>query len=57
LLVLRNGSKAIAAAVKRMWPDALQQECLVHAQSNLRDKLRRRDRADLDLHFKALREA
>jgi len=57
LLVLRDGSEAIAAAVKRMWPDALQQECLVHAQSNLRDKLRRCDRADLDLHFKVLREA
>lgn len=57
LLVLRDGSQAIAAAVKRMWPDALQQECLVHAHSNLRDKLRRRDRADLDLRFKALREA
>lgn len=57
LLVLRDGSQAIAASVKRMWPDALQQECLVHAHSNLRDKLRRRDRADLDLRFKALREA
>ena len=57
LLVLRDGSAAIAAAVKRMWPEAVQQECLVHAHSNLRDKLRRRDRADLDLRFKALREA
>jgi len=57
LLVLRDGSQAIAAAVKRMWPDAIQQVCLVHAHSNLRDKLRRRDRADLDLRFKALREA
>ena len=49
-------SRATAAA-QRMWPDAIQQECLVHAHSNLRDKLRRRDRADLDLRFKALREA
>jgi putative transposase len=57
LLVLRDGSEAIEAAVKRMWPEALQQECLVHAQSNLRDKLRRSGRADLDLHFKVLREA
>jgi len=57
LLVFRDGSAAIAAAVKRMWPEAVQQECLVHAHSNLRDKLRRRDRADLDLRFKALREA
>jgi transposase-like protein len=57
LLVLRDGSAAIAAAVKRMWPEAVQQECLVHAHSNLRDKLRRRDWADLDLRFKALHEA
>jgi len=57
LLVFRDGSAAIVAAVKRMWPEAVQQECLVHAHSNLRDKLRRRDRADLDLRFKALREA
>jgi putative transposase len=57
LLVLRDGSAAIAAAVRRMWPEALQQECLVHAHSGLRDKLRRRDRADLDLRFKSLSEA
>jgi putative transposase len=57
LLVLRDGSAAIAAAVRRVWPDAVQQECLVHAQSNLRDKLRRRDRADLDIRFKTLRDA
>lgn len=57
LLILRDGSAAIAAAARRIWPDAVQQECLVHAQANLRDKLRRRDRADLDNRFKALREA
>jgi transposase-like protein len=57
LLVLRDGSHAIDAAVRRQWPEAVVQECLVHAQSNVRDKVRRRDRADVDLHFKALREA
>lgn len=57
LLVQRDGSQAIAAAARRMWPDAIQQECLVHAHSSLRDKLRRRDRADLDNQFKKLREA
>lgn len=57
LLVLRDGSSAIAAGVKRLWPEAVQQECLVHAHSNLRDAVRKRDRADLDLRFKALREA
>src|SRR5690606_12876173 len=48
LLVQRDGSQAIDAAVRREWPEAVVQECLVHAQSNLRDKLRQRDRADLD---------
>lgn len=57
LLVGRDGSQAIATAIGRVWPEAVQQECLVHAHSNLRDKLRRRDRADLDIHFKMLREA
>jgi transposase-like protein len=57
LLVQRDGSQAIASAVRRIWPEAIQQECLVHAHSNLRDKLRRRDRADLDNQFKKLREA
>ena len=36
---------------------AVQQECFAHAQSSLRDKLRQRDRADLDIHFRRLREA
>ena len=57
LLVQRDGSQAIETAVRRVWPDAIQQECLVHAHSNLRDKLRRRDRADLDVQFKKLRES
>jgi len=57
LLVLRDGSEAIHKAVAQHWPSAVQQECLVHAQSNVRDKVRRRDRADVDRHFKALREA
>jgi len=57
LLVLRDGSAAISKGVRQVWPGALQQECLVHAQSALRDKLRKRDRADLDNHFARLRDA
>jgi transposase-like protein len=56
LLVGRDGSQAIETAVRRMWPEAVQQECLVHAQSNLRDKQRHRDCADLDNHFRRLRD-
>ena len=57
LLVVRDGSQAIASAVSKKWPDALQQECLVHQERNVLDKLRRRDRAEGILHFKRLREA
>jgi putative transposase len=57
LLVLRDGSEAIHRAVQRHWPSAVQQECLVHAHSNVRDKVKRRDRADVDRHFKTLRQA
>lgn len=57
LLVLRDGSAAIASGVAKTWPSAIQQECLVHAHSNLREKMRKRDRADLDLLMKALRQS
>ena len=57
LLVLRDGSAAIAGAVRSHWPDALQQECLVHVHRNVRDKLRARDRAELDGYFEKLRNA
>jgi transposase-like protein len=32
VLVLRDGSAAIAKAVGEFWPDAVQQECLVHVE-------------------------
>jgi putative transposase len=32
VLVLRDGSAAIAKAVSHFWPDAVQQECLVHVE-------------------------
>jgi transposase-like protein len=57
LLVLRDGSRSIEAGVRQHWPQALQQECLVHVQRNVRDKLRQRDRAELDGLFKAWRES
>lgn len=57
LLVLRDGSAAIASGIRKIWPSAIQQECLVHAHSNQRDKVRKRDRADLDNRFKTLRQA
>jgi transposase-like protein len=32
LLVIRDDAKALKKGVSRMWPDAVQQECLVHAE-------------------------
>lgn len=57
LLVLRDGSEAIESAVRRHWPQSVRQECLVHAHSNLREKVRMRDRAEVDGLFKNLRES
>jgi len=57
LLVIRDGSEAINSAVKQHWPDSLQQECLIHQERNVLDKLRRRDRAEGIQCFKRLREA
>jgi putative transposase len=57
LLVVRDGSQAIASAVGRCWPGALQQACLVHVERNIADRLRRRDRSESQRLFKRLRQA
>ena len=57
LLVIRDGSPAIESAVRSHWPAALQQECLIHQERNVSDKLRKRDKAETMLHFKRLRDA
>jgi len=57
LLIVRYGSSAIKKAIDKHWPAAVQQECLVHMQRHTRDKLRRRDRMDFDIHSKNLRLA
>jgi putative transposase len=57
LLVVRDGSKAIESAVRRCWPEARQQACLVHVERNINDRLRRRDRSESQRLFKCLRQA
>jgi putative transposase len=42
VLVLRDGSAAIAKAVREFWPDAVQQECLVHVERVVCAKLSHR---------------
>ena len=39
LLLVRDGSDAIAKAVRHFWPDAVQQECLVHIERGLCGKI------------------
>lgn len=57
LLVIRDGSSAIESAVRSHWPEAIQQECLIHQERNVIDKLRKRDKAETIGYFKRLREA
>ncbi len=56
-LVVLDGSKALRRAVRRHWPDAAIQTCLVHVARRLRGKLARRWHGDLERFFKGLREA
>ena len=56
-MIQRDESAAIAKAVSKYFPNALQKECVVHLQRNLKDKTKRKDREDLDLYFKGFREA
>ncbi len=57
LLIVRDGSKAIKKAVNKHWPNAIEQECLIHMQRHTRDKLRKRDRAEFDTYCTSLRNA
>ena len=57
LLVVRDGSKALAKAVRAVWPRARQQECLVHAEREIIDKLPKAAREEAIRLFKRLRLA
>jgi putative transposase len=57
LLVVRDGSKALQKAVSAVWPDALQQECLIHAERETHMKLPKRAREEATRLFTRLRLA
>ena len=57
LLVIRDGSKALGKAVSAVWPDALQQECLVHVERETLMKLPKKAREEAIRLFKRLRLA
>jgi len=54
LLVVRDDAKALHKAVSRVWPDAVQQECLVHAQRVMLAKLPRKAREEAVRLFRRL---
>jgi len=55
LLVTRDGSEAIAKAVRHFWPDAVQQECLVHVERGLCAKLSYKHQGEVVRRMKRLR--
>lgn len=55
LLLVRDGSDAIAKAVRHFWPDAVQQECLVHVERGLCGKLSYKNRGEVVTRMNFLR--
>jgi len=55
LLLVRDGSEAIAKAVRHFWPDAVQQECLVHVERGLCAKLSWKHHGEMGRRLNRLR--
>ena len=55
LMVTRDGSDAVANAVRHFWPDAVQQECLVHGERGLCAKLSYRHQIEAIMKMNRLR--
>ena len=56
LLAITDGAKALRKGVRKFFPKAIIQRCLVHKERNIRAKLSKRDWAELARLFKRLRE-
>lgn len=57
LLVLADGAKALKKATLKLWPDAVYQECLVHAERVTLGKLAKKYHEEVVVLFKNLRNA
>ena len=55
LMVTRDGSDAIAKALRHFWPDAVQQECLVHVERGLCAKLSYKHQGEAVMKMNRLR--
>jgi len=57
LIALCDGSKALRKGVFKLWPDVIYQECLVHAQRVITNKLAKKYHEEIKALFKKLRNA
>ncbi|MCK5676735.1 MAG: IS256 family transposase [Verrucomicrobia bacterium] len=57
LLAVTDGSKALRKGVRRKWPDAIVQRCLIHKERNIRGYLSYRHHPELKQLFSRLRKA
>jgi len=57
LLAVTDGSKPLRKSIRRKWPDAIIQRCLVHKARNLKSYLSYRHHGEVDRLFSRLRKA
>ena len=57
LLAITDGSKALRKGVRRKWPDAIIQRCLIHKARNVKGYLSHRHYGEVDRLFTRLRKA
>jgi len=57
LLAVTDGSKALRKGVRKKWPDAIIQRCLIHKARNVKGYLSRRHYGEIDRLFTRLRKA
>ena len=57
MLAIIDGSKALRGGVRKKWPDAIIQRCLIHKERNIKGYLSRRHHGELKRLFNRLRKA
>ena len=57
LLAITDGSKALRKGVRKKWPDAIIQRCLIHKARNVKGYLSHRHYGEIDRLFTRLRKA
>ena len=57
LLAVTDGSKALRKGIRRKWPNAIIQRCLIHKARNIKGYLSRRHHGEIDRLFTRLRKA